>query len=341
MTAAEKIEDLLRPDPRLVNPEDAWRDLTTAFPECLRAFVAEAHHMSGDEADRRFGAFEEDIKWWRTDMVHGGTFPREGVSRLSKAQVERQLTTMDHLVQYARATVRSFGGPTDEDWALACQDWFRGRGGWSATVAVAGVGREQGRVHTLCVDVLPVGSGRLSHHPRDALAWSPPDALFRESMRTAWKAAQGVSEQHATYDGRYRLLEGPFAEHEADRTATTATPVPSPAGASAGGAAARAWCYLLRGGETVPDPGVVVLAGIARDGDGPFELTAVERIGRKAAAVAEVNRERAQQGPWLDTLVVASNRNRLQAEEALSRMDLAVPVRVVLEHDLRRLGPID
>ena len=340
MTNADRLAQLLRPDTLHLNRDDAWRELTAGFTECLHAFVADARRMSRDEADRYLAAYEEGIQWWRTDVVGQLDFPKEGGSTLSRAQVERQLAALDHLVRIARVTVRPFREVPDEEWALACRDWLEGRAGWSASVAVAGVGRDQGRVDTLRADVMPGGVGRLSRHPVDAAEGSPTDALFEESMRIAWQAAQEASEQRAAYDARYRLLEGPLAEHDAGETATNRAPVPSPTGASAAGAAARAWCYLLRGRKAVPDPGVVVMAGIARDGDGPFELTEVEHIDRKVAAVAEVNRARAREGPWLDTIVVASERNGRQAEEALQGSpDLGYRVRVVVEHDPRRLGP--
>ncbi len=172
-------------------------------------------------------------------------------------------------------------------------------------VAVAELIQDTGFVCTLRLELLEPGVGQVFHHPAHTL-YPELDCTFDSSMQHAWEAARYLAQQEGTErlcDGRWCLLEQDGYD------------VPRVSGSSAGGAAARGWYSLLRG--FVLDPGVIPLTAIDRHG----VLSGVGGVRAKVQALAADGR--------FDTIVVASDDNQREAEEALRQAGKLGPLRVV------------
>jgi hypothetical protein len=157
---------------------------------------------------------------------------------------------------------------------------------------------------TLVLETLKPGGGQAFLHPADVLR-TYPHADFEGAMQEAWEAARVLARKEGAdtvLDGRWRLL-------------LRDQPVEEIQGRSASGAAALGWYHLLQG--TIPDEGVIVLAQVDRDGN----LSEVDGVPAKVRAIAADGR--------FDTVVVASNDNRREAEDALRRLDQLRNIRVV------------
>lgn len=279
--------------------------------------------MSDRGIDESFRVIEAGVEWWRTKVVGSGFFPKD----LSlKSQVGRQLDALGQMLRGAREAVRPSGRRDDlRGWAPATCDWLSGRSTKSAAAACVLVEDEEARVHTLWLEVMPGGSGRLFRHPKDALVDRPPGGGFLAAMKRAWQWARERSGHPGdrTFDARWRLVAGPFAGPD-ERT------VPSPNGGSAAGAAARVWWHLLT--ERKPDEEVVVMAGLSDTG----RLQEVSSIAKKVGAVNDANRDCRGRGvlnQGFDTIIVASDKDKREAEAEIRRMrdseELAIPVQVV------------
>ena len=322
MTPTEYLRSLLYPDIHLSNSE-AWGELTSKFPEGLRKLVVEmGDGMSDRGIDESFRVIEAGVEWWRTRIVGRG-FPKDPSL---ESQVQGQLDALGDLLRGAREAVRPSGRRDDlRGWALGTRDWLTGRSTQSAAAACVLVEDGEARVHTLWLEVMPGGSGRLFRHPKDALVDCPPGGGFLAAMTRAWQWARERSGHSGdrTFDARWRLVAGPFADPD-ERT------VPSPNGGSAAGAAARAWWHLLT--ERVPDEEVVVMAGLSDTG----RLEQVSSIDKKVRAVNDANRDCRGRGvlnQWFDTIIVASHEDKLEAQAEIRRIrdskELVIPVQVV------------
>lgn len=167
-------------------------------------------------------------------------------------------------------------------------------------------GDEEGFVATLVLEAVEGGPGHLIHHPQDVFCTAADDQ-FRNSMQAAWTAATrqvGKAASQVRCDGLWRLLrEG--------------QPLPEVRGGSASGAAARGWWFALQG--KVPDPEVIVIAQM--DAQGVLTQVDTRGVRPKVQAIAS--------GGRFDTIVVASEENRLEAERTLREKEKLGPIRVV------------
>ena len=175
--------------------------------------------------------------------------------------------------------------PRQESWAHGCIYSFLTPPRWPRCVDMPVAVYEQtgeaanSFIGTLKLEVSPHAVG-LSHHPRDTLitGFDGFDDRFIESMNYAWEAAKalalsGQTDEQVSWRGRWRL-SGP-------------NDLPMPVkGASASGAAALGWYHALT--NTVPDPGVIVLAEMGQTG----ELGKVDGISEKVAAIVAENEQR-------------------------------------------------
>jgi hypothetical protein len=167
--------------------------------------------------------------------------------------------------------------------------------------------QDKGSLATIVLDVLQPGAGRVFHHPAYSSLISYADPDFEESMQDAWDAAKDRLRKDGVNvplcDGRWRLV-------------LEERPVPAIRGRSASGAAAWGWWFALQE-RKVPDKEIIVLAEINKDGD----LKEVGGLFAKTNAIAEDGR--------FDTIVVASEKNRLEAEKTLRKLGRLGPIRVV------------
>lgn len=226
----------------------------------------------------------------------------------------------------------------DEDWVWGCIRTLQGApvlgGGMRQALCAPVVGvdlKGQALVHTLVVEVLNQGTGRVFRHPCDALDTEPVlDTQFDHSMRTAFRTAlvevsKGKPEaERMLVDGRWRLLHGWKWDEQKRRELR---PLVAPSGASASGAAARLWWFALSG--KVPDDRVVVIAQVNEAG----QIVAVESepVGPKLEAVIQMVSADSQQGwQYFDTVCVVED-NVNPAREAV---EAAVKQRRIREDQL-------
>jgi|GEM_PF-5092609 len=276
---------------------------------------------------------------------------REFPQDLKRYQVARALICCAHLAEQPAKTVQNqaipFGEvdealialkdmpdecipPRQESWARGCIYSFLTPPRWprwvDMPVAVYQTGEvAKGFIGTLKLEASPHAVG-LSHHPGDTLTtgFDGFDDRFVESMNYAWEAANalalsGQTDEKVSWRGRWRLL-GPDGQ-----------PMPVK-GASASGAAALGWYHVLT--NTLPDPGIIVLAQINKTG----ELGEIDGIPEKVAAIvaenerrsAEINKQRSSRIQLLDTIAVAGGENHKAAEAVLRKHDKSGLCRVVL-----------
>ena len=276
-------------------------------------------------------------------------FPQD----LKRYQVARALIYCAHLAEQLTKTLKNqdhpFGEidealnalkdmpdecipPRQESWARGCIYSFLTSPRWPRWVDMPVAVYEKtgeaakGFIGTLKLEVSPHAVG-LSHHPRDTLitGFDGFDDRFIESMNYAWETANalalsGQTDEKVSWRGRWRFL------------GSDGQPWPVN-GASASGAAALGWYHALT--NTIPDPGIIVLAGI----DATGELSKVDGIPEKVAAIvaeneqrrsAEVNKPGSTKVQLLDTLAVVGTLNQAAAEKALQQYDERGLCRVVL-----------
>ena len=183
---------------------------------------------------------------------------------------------------------------------------------------VVGVDKKgEAMLHTLVVEVLDRGAGKVFRHPCDAFDTEPAlDAQFTHSMRTAFSTAldqvnRGKPDnERALTDGRWRLLHGwKWKTEERNQL----RPLMAPSGASASAAAMRLWWFALLG--NVPDDRIIILAQINDSGE--VVPVANEPIRPKLEAVIQAVKVDAQRG-WqcFDTVAVVGE-NLTSAQEAI------------------------
>lgn len=213
-----------------------------------------------------------------------------------------------------------------EGWVLACARHLKrmlvDQPVLHIPVALSDELQSAGTLATLVLELVKPGGGQVFHHPaEDALrTYAHPD--FVQAMQEAWEAAKMLAardneentrgtKEEVVCDGHWRLLQGD-------------QPVREVRGGSASGAAALGWHHLLNG--TVPDPGVIVLAQIARDLHAPGQTSRfmLEKVGSVPAKVEKI----AYDGRF-DTIVVADDENYGQAETALKQKGKLGPIRMV------------
>ncbi len=172
-------------------------------------------------------------------------------------------------------------------------------------------GETGGILRTLVLEVFERGAGHIAHHPAQVFETSSDDD-FRESIKNAWRAARFLVQQQmgtTLYDGRWQLLEkDAFAQHAN--------------GPSAGGAAALGFYHALR--NTVPDDGLIVTAAVQPTG----ELEEVDGIPAKVRAIANAG--------CFDTIVVAGEDNKTEAEKVLAELKKGEAIRVGTPEELLR-----
>lgn len=152
-----------------------------------------------------------------------------------------------------------------------------------------------GTIAKLVLDVLRPGTGQLFHHPEDSISASTSDD-FSVSMQNAWLSARTLCQANEANlcDGRWRVLWNGQRVSEIS-------------GPSASGAATLGWYHSLNG--TSYDRRVIVLAQVSKEGVFT-EVTGVEtKVRALAKAVAA--------GSWIDTVVVAGQRNEDDAVATL------------------------
>lgn len=155
--------------------------------------------------------------------------------------------------------------------------------------------------------IVSKGSGKLYHHPMDAL-FTKIHPSFSGALADAWETnvrfsqIEGDMDDIVKWNGRWRLLQ-PNGE-----------PVLEIEGRSASAAAARGWWFLLN--EKIPDDNIIVMAQVDKYG----QFTGVGEISKKVTDVIKDGR--------FDTILVASEENRLEAERVLKLNDKQRFVRV-------------
>jgi hypothetical protein len=212
----------------------------------------------------------------------------------------------------------------EEDWVWGCIRSLQGAPvlgrsmGPDLCAPVVGVDLEgQAMVHTLVVEVLSCGAGKVFRSPCDVFGTEPVlEAQFAHSMRAAFTTAlaevnRGKPEtKRVLDDGRWRLLHG-WKWNLAD--GGKLRPVPAPSGASASGAAARLWWFALS--DKVSDDRVVVIAQVNDAG----QIVAVDRehiVPKLEAVIQAVITDSKQGWQYFDTVGVVDE-NLETAQEAV------------------------
>lgn len=181
--------------------------------------------------------------------------------------------------------------------------------------------KETGFAAGLTLEVLPGGLGRVAHHPADLLA-TQFDDTFATAIQEAWEAAHNLARAAGLdvqdCDGRWRLRRG-------------GRPVAQVRGRSASGAAVLGWWLALQSKQ--PDAELVVLAQVKPGPTEGYVLAGVNGLAAKARAVAGAKR--------FDTIVVADEENRREAEDALRALEQSESIRVLtLNASLERLTAV-
>ena len=252
----------------------------------------------------------------------------ERLTKTLKSQTQ-PFGEIDEALNALKGTPDACIPPGQEDWARGCIYSFLTPLQWPLQVdmPVAAVDGQTGKgfIGILKLEASPHAVG-LSHYPGDTLTtgFDGFDDRFIESMNYAWEAANalalsGQTDEKVSWRGRWRLL-GPDGQ-----------PIPVK-GASASGAAALGWYHVLT--NTLPDPGIIVLAQINKTG----ELGEIDGIPEKVAAIvaenerrsAEINKQRSSRIQLLDTIAVAGGENHKAAEAVLRKHDKSGLCRVVL-----------
>lgn len=182
----------------------------------------------------------------------------------------------------------------NEDWVWGCIRTLQGAPVLGSALRpalcapVVGVDlKAEAMVHTLVVEVLNQGAGKVFRHPCDAFDTEPAlDTQFSRSMRMAFTTALAEvnkdksDPERILADGRWRLLHRwKWNSEERGRL----PPLAAPNGASASGAAARAWWFAMSG--KVLDDRVVVIAQV--NDAGQFVAVDDQSIGPKLEAVIQ------------------------------------------------------
>lgn len=236
----------------------------------------------------------------------------------------RELSDMDNAFR-ALSSGRPATLEDYEIWWWSCVHWLKNSTGlaeipvevWCALCDDETSAKKTAYLAKLTISIVPGGIRRLARHPLDAFA-PPLDRVFRESMKQAWGAAKrlvagaGILQQGA----RWHLVRDDDGEA-----------VSTPTGASASAAAFFAYYFALQ--NKIPDAGIIIMARVSETE--PRELDGVGEIDEKVSAV--VRRNENQTVPWelIDTIVVATEENREQAEDVLRlKYGSSPPIRVII-----------
>jgi hypothetical protein len=163
----------------------------------------------------------------------------------------------------------------------------------------------KGYVATFVLEALPSGAMQVFHHPTDAFT-TRFSKECDDSLQQAWRGALELARREGVdvlCDGRWRLLRD-------------GQPIQEVGGRSASGAAAWGWYFALTG--KVPDESIIVVAQV---GETDVRLlNGVDGVDAKVKAIADDGR--------FDTIVVASDDNQREAEDALRALGKLGVIRV-------------
>lgn len=305
--------DLRIPSGGWIEKDEAWESLIARLFSFLQEVLAQGVPLDFNALDSDLATWEPFIEfndkgrdkrstqWHAARRLLWCAKQASSIAKLDWDEIHRVIFTMADTPEFIKG---------HEGWALDCMRVLRRASvdQRSSRVSVAlsdELLQDSGSLATLVLDILKPGGGQVFHHPEDSLKSYPyPD--FDKAMQDAWAAAKELARKEGTdvlFDGRWRLLDN------------DGRPVKEVCGRSASGAAARGWYHALRG--TVPDEGVIVLAQVDITG----VLQGVSGVPAKVKTIVEDGH--------IDTIVVASQENRAEAEATLRTLGKLGPIRVV------------
>jgi len=327
-----KLDEILAYPDKWYDRGPAWKQLTTGD-----TLFSAIHEVVGKEIPCEWQEILENIRHWETDYFNEGLksdceengllYESENKIALQNMAIvkcllwcgEKAVTTPNleqtdiDPVLFALSDTTDFIKP-NKSWAWITMQTLKNTPFHSTDVPVALFDQKsrQGIIATLRLESILGGSGQITHHPIDV--FSPGGTGFPDSIEAAWSAAlnclnkEGTEVQHR--DGRWRLLQKgkdiPFQD--------------GVGGGSAGGAAMLGAYLAMQ--KKRPEKGVIVLAEV----DQEMNMSSVESVAEKVKAIAkDVN---------FDTILVANEKNRVEAESALEQCGKKNHIRVVLCNSL-------
>ena len=163
----------------------------------------------------------------------------------------------------------------------------------------------------LTTDIVDAGEGEVVRHPMDAFA-APPGEHFQTSM---WDAlTYAVQTSGGLMPPRHVRWRLSWIEARR-RTRPDAEQLAETEGRSASGAASHALWHLLQEPKGSPSPGVIVFAQVSRHDRGRWD--GVMNVPAKTSAVLAHNARCRSAAEYIDTIVVATERNKDEALEVI------------------------